>query len=305
MNDEDLAVVKALDDGSLYACATLVEELLTFPNVDDAHLLISRDRNGEPTGYVPVGLYAEGRLSSYIPAIPSSPPISPTYTPGAANVIADLDNLLAKTIGYFDVDVIADFAVSYLEETASAYCLSLPEYLSYLSSSRRKDFKRKLKLAQHYEIIAGNLQDVQRAWPWMKSVWVKRGAYSHSHINRVLSWLNKIEATGRAEIKIDRYLLSGVPVGINCCVIHEYKGAYQIDDYLTWFDVDKAPGLGIVSAINNLTNHQYFGIRYNLGLPGFYGHTFEGHDYKWHVFPEAIRLKQSIINIKPKVGRAS
>ena len=305
MNDEDLAVVEALDDGSLYACSTLIEELLTFPNVTNARLLISRDRHGAATGYVPIGLYAEGKLASYIPAIPSSPPISPTYTPGAANVIADLDKLLAKHIGYFDVDIVGYLAVSYLEETASAYCLSLTDYLSYLSASRRKDFKRKLKQAERYEIVSGDLRDVLRAWPWMKSVWVKRGAYSHAHINRVLSWLNKIEATGRAQIKVDRYLLNGVPVGINCCVIHQYQGAYHIDDYLTWFDVEKAPGLGIISAINNLTNSQYQGIRYNLGLPGFYGHTFEGHDYKWHLFPEAIRLKQSIINIQPSIEQVS
>ncbi|MCK5918373.1 MAG: hypothetical protein KAG34_08100, partial [Cocleimonas sp.] len=151
-----------------------------------------------------------------------------------------------------------------------------------------------------YQIEAGDLNDVIKAWSWMKAIWEKRGAYDSEHIRRVVRWLSEIQATGRATMKVDQYLLDGKPIGVNCCVIHNYKGITHVDDYLTWYDASVASGLGIVSAINNLTNPKYYGARYNLGLPGFYGNTFSGHEYKWDVFPESIRLSQSIVNIKPE-----
>ncbi|MCK5918374.1 MAG: hypothetical protein KAG34_08105, partial [Cocleimonas sp.] len=148
LTNEELAVIHALDDGSLYAASNLIEELFSYPYLSDSRLLVSRDEHGKPTGYIPLGLYSsnEGQLlASYIPAIPASPPISPTYTPGAENVIRNLDQLLDETTTYFDVDVVSQHDFSYFEETASAYCMPLDKYLPYLSTSRRKDFKRKLK----------------------------------------------------------------------------------------------------------------------------------------------------------------
>jgi hypothetical protein len=300
LTDDDLAIINALDDGSLYATPNLIEELFSYPYLSDSYLLVSRDEKGKPTGYIPLGLYSDYNnrlMASYIPAIPPSAPISPTYTPGAENVIANLWQLLDKTVTYFDVDVVADHDFSDLEETASGYCLSLEQYLSYLSSSRRKDFKRKLKMAKKYQIEQGSLNDVVQAWPWMQAIWEKRGAYDSDHINRVMRWLHEIEASGRATMKIDKYLLDDQCIGINCCVIHSYQGITHIDDYLTWYDASLATGLGIVSAIYNLTNPIYCGDRYNLGLPGFYGNTFSGHEYKWDIFPKSIRLSQSIINL--------
>jgi len=306
MNDNERAIVELLDDGTLYAAPNLIEELFNYPDLSDSYLLVSRDQKGVPTGYIPIGINRMGTIASYIPAIPPSPPISPTYTPGAAHVIADLENLLERSILYFDVDVVPRHSErSYLEETASAYCLSIDEYLSQLSKSRRKDFKRKLKVAKKYEVIEGTLDDVQAGWSWMKAVWKKRGAYDKEHIGRVLNWLREIEKTARATMKIDKYLLDGKPVAVNCCVIHEFHGDIHIDDYLTWYDAEVVSGLGIVTAINNLTNPKYKGARYNLGLPGFYGKTFAGHEYKWAIIPESIRLHQSIINIQAEIGLVS
>jgi hypothetical protein len=300
LTNNDLAVINALDDGTLYAAPNLVEELFSYPYLTDSRLLVSYNGHGEPTGYIPLGLYSssDGLMASYIPAIPASPPISPTYTPGAENVIADLHQLLEGDFTYFDVDVVAQHKFSHLEETASAYCLPLNNYLSNLSTSRRKDFKRKLKIAKRYQIEAGDLKDVLNAWAWMKTVWEKRGAYDSEHVRRVVRWLGEIQTSGRATMKVDKYLLDGKPVGVNCSVIHNYRGITHIDDYLTWYDASLASGLGIVSAINNLTNPKYYGARYNLGLPGFYGSTFAGHEYKWDIFPQSIRLSQSIVNIE-------
>lgn len=299
LTDEELKIVNELDDGTLYAAPNLVEELFSYPYIIDSCLLVNRDDQGKPTGYIPLGLYsnnANGLMASYIPAIPPSPPISPTYTPGAESVLKNLETLLSETLTYFDVDVVADHAFSNLEDTASAYGLPLDEYLSYLSTSRRKDIKRKLKTAQKYQIEQGSLKDILNAWSWMRSVWEKRGAYDSEHVRRVMRWLTEIECSGRAIMKIDNYLLDGKPVGVNCCVIHNYRGVTHIDDYLTWYDTSLASGLGIISAVNNLTNPSYYGARYNLGLPGFYGKTFSGHEYKWHIFPKCIRLNQSIVN---------
>ncbi|HFC93316.1 MAG TPA: hypothetical protein ENJ51_10955 [Leucothrix mucor] len=308
LTNEELAVIDALDDGTLYAASNLVKELFSYPYLSDSRLLVSRNAQGQPTGYIPLGLYAsnEGQLiASYIPAIPASPPISPTYTPGAENVIANLDQLLDETATYFDVDVVAQHDFSYFEETASAYCMPLDKYLPYLSTSRRKDFKRKLKNANKYQIEAGDLNDVLNAWSWMKQVWEKRGAYDSDHVRRVVRWLSEIQASGRAIMKVDKYMLNGKTVGVNCCVIHHYYGITHIDDYLTWYDASIASGLGIVSAINNLTDPNYYGARYNLGLPGFYGKTFGGHEYKWDIFPENIRLSQSIVNLDPELSAES
>ena len=306
MNDDDLAIVELLDDGTLYAAPNLIKELLSYPDLSDSYLLVSRDSDDIPTGYIPVGINTRGTMASYIPAIPPSPPISPTYTPGASNVIEDLENLLDQSILYFDVDVIpSNCQQSYLEETASAYCLSKEDYLAELSKSRRKDFRRKLKAAGRYKIEEGNLDDVQDAWAWMKAVWEKRGAYDKEHIKRVINWLREVEVTGRAVMKVDKYLLNGKPVAVNCCVIHNYHGDTHIDDYLTWYDAEAASGLGIVTAINNLTNPKYINARYNLGLPGFYGTTFDGHQYKWDLIPESIRLHQSIVNIQAEISSVS
>jgi hypothetical protein len=301
LTDEELKIINGLDDGTLYAAPNLVEELFSYPYLSDSCLLVSRDHHGKPTGYIPLGLYSDsinGTVASYIPAIPASPPISPTYTPGAKNVIENLGELLDDTVTYFDVDVVAHHDFSNLEETASAYGLPLETYLSYLSTSRRKDFKRKLKTAKKYQIEAGSLKDILNAWSWMRAVWEKRGAYDSEHIRRVMRWLTEIENSGRAVMKIDNYLLDGKSVGVNCCVIHNYHGIIHIDDYLTWYNTSVASGLGIISAINNLTNPSYYGARYNLGLPGFYGKTFSGHEYKWDIFPKSIRLKQSIVDIR-------
>ena len=305
LTEDDLATINALDDGSLYAAPNLIDELFSYPYLSDSCLLVSRDETGKPTGYIPVGLYSDydnKLMASYIPAIPPSAPISPTYTPGAEHVIANLSHLLRESVTYFDVDVVADHGFSNLEETASAYCLSLAQYFSYLSSSRRKDFKRKLKIAEKYQIEQGSLDDVLQAWPWMRLVWEKRNAYDRAHVNRVMNWLHAIETSGRATLKVDKYRLNGKYVGVNCCVIHHYKGVTHIDDYLTWYDVSLAPGLGIVSAINNFTNPLYKGDRYNLGLPGFYGKTFNGHEYKWDVIPQPLRLSQSIVNLDIVMG---
>ncbi len=306
LTNEELAVIHALDDGTLYAASNLVEELFSYPYLSDSRLLVSRNAHGQPTGYIPLGLYSsnEGQLiASYIPAIPASPPISPTYTPGAENVIKNIDQLLDETATYFDVDVVAQHDFSYFEETASAYCMPLDKYLSYLSTSRRKDFKRKLKSANKYQIEAGDLKDVLNAWSWMKQVWEKRGAYDSDHVRRVVRWLSEIQASGRAIMKVDKYVLDGKTVGVNCCVIHHYHGITHVDDYLTWYDASIASGLGIISAVNNLTHSKYYGARYNLGLPGFYGKTFGGHEYKWDIFPESIRLSQSIVNVEPESSK--
>lgn len=297
MNGEDLAIVEALDDGTLYADPNLIKEMFTYPYLQKAYLLVSYDYLNNPTGYIPVGV-SDNHLVSYIPAIPPSAPVCPTYTPGAVNVLRDLSTLIEGDCVYFDVDVVADTELSSQEETASAICLPLEDYLQHLSSSRRKDIKRKLKQATKLSITSGNLDDILLAWPWMKAVWQRRNQYDIEHVNRVLSWLNVIQKSGRATVKIDKYMLNDQMVGINCCVLHDFHGTLHCDDYLTWFDAEQASGLGIVSAVNNLCNSLYQGVRYNLGLPGFYGQTFEGHEYKWHVIPKTLRLTQSIVSIK-------
>jgi hypothetical protein len=297
MNDEDLAIIQSLDDGTLYADPNLITEMFTYPYLSESFLLVSYDYFGSPTGYIPVGV-SESKLISYIPAIPPSAPVCPTYTPGAANVLRDLSSLINDDYVYFDVDVVADTELSSQEETASAICLPLEKYLKHLSSSRRKDIKRKLKRTSQLSIVSGNLDDILTAWPWMQATWEKRNQYDVEHVNRVLSWLNVIQKSGRATLKIDKYMLNGKMVGVNCCVLHFFHGMLHCDDYLTWYDIEQASGLGVVSAVNNLSNRHYQGARYNLGLPGFYGKTFEGHEYKWHVIPKTLRLTQSIVNIK-------
>lgn len=179
MTHDDLAVINALDDGSLYAAPNLIEELFNYPYLSETLLLVSRDAQGVPTGYLPLGIHPNGKIISYIAAIPSSPPISPTYTPGALNVMMDLGNLLENPLTYFDVDVVADFSFAHYEYTASAYCLTRENYLAGLSRSRRKDVRRKLKVFDRYDRIEGDLRDVLRGWPWMKRVWTARGGFAY------------------------------------------------------------------------------------------------------------------------------
>ncbi len=302
MDNDELAIIECLDDGTLYADPLLIEDMFNYPHLADAYLLVSRDFRGNPTGYIPVGVSDDERIISYIAAIPPSAPVCPTYTPGAENVLRDLQGLLDGSYIYFDVDVVADTASSQQEETASAMCLPLDQYLIYLSPSRRKDIKRKLRKSSQFKIEQGDLNNVWQAWPWMKTTWELRNQYDSEHVTRVLSWLATIGESSRATLKVDKYMLDGQMVGVNCCVLHDFHGVLHCDDYLTWFDPEKAPGLGIISSVKNLTDPRHRCARYNLGLPGFYGETFEGHEYKWNLIPKAIRLTQSIINIK--VGAA-
>lgn len=74
-----------------------------------------------------------------------------------------------------------------------------------------------------------------------------------SHINRVLRWLKAVETSSRALLNVTLYQRNGEFVGVNCCVVYR-------DDYLTWYDTHKASGLGIASAINNLTDVSYLGV---------------------------------------------
>ena len=298
MNNEDLAILDLLDDGTLYADPLLIQDMFSYPHLADAYLLVSRDPMGNPTGYIPVGVSDDETIISYIAAIPPSAPVCPTYTPGAENVLQELPRIVNGSYIYFDVDVVSEVAGARQEETASAMCLPLEEYLTYLSPSRRKDIKRKLKKSSQFEIESGGLKDVWQAWPWMQATWELRQQYDSEHVSRVLSWLAAIDKSGRAVLKVDKYSLNGQMVGVNCCVLHDFHGVRHCDDYLTWYDVEKASGLGIISSVKNLTDARNKGVRYNLGLPGFYGQTFEGHEYKWDLIPKGIRLTQSIVNIQ-------
>ncbi len=297
MNNEESKVVKQLDDGTLYAAPTVIEELFKYPDMENARLLISRNGNGEATGYLPVGnfMWNPADVLSYIPAMSNSPPISATYTPGAEHVLAELST------PYIDNDIVADFDLCFAKQvaTASAYSLPFDEYWKLLSPSRRKDFRRKLNIADQFTIRAGNLNDIKRAWPWMQQIWEQRGRFGSTpyevYLQETLSWLNTLQHTQRATLKVDCYLQRNRLVGVNCCVIHQYAGKYHCDDYLTWYDPEIASGLGIASAIKNLTHPEMIGFRYNLGTPGFLDNTYGGHEYKWHIIPKSIRLTQSVL----------
>ena len=301
MNKKELNVIKQLDDGSLYADTLLIEELFRYPDMRQPHLLISYDEQGNASGYLPVGHYyratEKGEISTYIAAMPNSPAISATYPPGAENI---LNNMSPP---YFDSDTVAYFRCSQQQATASITCLPLNRYWIFLSPSRQKDFRRKLKKAEKFTIQHGNLDDIRTAWQWMEEIWDERdgrfGSTPYSeYLETTLSWLKVLEKSLRTNLKIDKYMLDGKMVGINCCAIHRYKNRTHCDDYLTWYNPELASGLGIVSILNNIKNPALAGFRYNLSNPGINGFVQEGHQYKWDVIPEPLRLTQSVISIR-------
>jgi hypothetical protein len=85
-------------------------------------------------GYLPVGYYygshTAGYILSYIASMPNSPPVSPTYTPGAEIILQNMEQ------PYFDSDVVADFDYTQQQPTASLYGISLQHYWRFLSISR-------------------------------------------------------------------------------------------------------------------------------------------------------------------------
>jgi len=304
MNKKELAIIKQLDNGTLYAAPSLVEKSCSFYDEEETRLLLSYDKDGNINGYIPVRYGDpdeddEERVYSYL--LRSAPSISATYTPGAEHV---LPHIIEETPFYMDEDIVEDFDYSDLKigwhmPTASAYCLELESYLSLLSTSRRKDFRRKLKAAELYTIVEGSLDDIKAARPWVehrRSVISECSENTMKHISNIIEWLSAIDKLQRAKLKVDKYLLDGVMVGVNCCVVHTYGKHIHCDDYLTWHDPIKSAGLGIVSAIKNITNPEMRGVRYNMGTPTYYGgDTLSGFAYKWDLIPESIRLKQSII----------
>ncbi len=297
LSQEQLQLIRSLDDGSLYADPEVVSQLFRYPDMYGARLLISRNPQGQPDGYLPVGhFYADGTLS-YIAAMPNSPAVSPTYTPGAARILRHM------RAPYFDSDVVpAPGTPAHLQvRTASAYGLPLTEYLHTLSTKRRKDFRRKLKIARQYEMVKGDLADLRKAEDWLRAIWDSRGTafgdtpYS-AYLDYTLAWLAALDRSPRATVHIKRYRINYFTVGINCYVTHEYQGRMHCDDYLTWYDPAQASGLGIVSAINNLTHPQHQGYRYNLGNPGTHK-AHAHHAYKFDLLPPELRLTQSVLQL--------
>ena len=292
----DLQIIKDLDDGSLYASPLLVQKLMSYPGLRNARLLVSYDSHDKPNGYLPVGqCYADHTLS-YIAAMPNSPPVSPTYTPGAQFVLRDL------RFPYFDTDLVSDYSIVQQYSTASAYGLSLENYLALLSPSRQKDIRRKLKQLAKLQISHGTLIDIARARPWLMQVWSTRHTPTQlldqaAYARTTLAWLAAVQHSGRATLKIERYHLGNELLGINCCVLHYYRGRLHCDDYLTWYDPQKASGLGIASSVRNLTNPFFLGARYNLGNPGV-GGVHPRHAYKFDVLPPEIRLTQAVFDTR-------
>ena len=300
MNTEELKIVKQLDDGSLYADPLLIEEMFRYTDMHHPRLQIHRNEKGQAVGYLPVGYYygspSSGYTLSYIASMPNAPSISPTYTPGAEIILQNMEQ------AYFDSDVVADFNCTQQQPTASLYGISLQRYWQFLSTSRQKDLKRKLRKAQRFNIQSGNLADVRNAWHWMQQIWDQRdGRFGNTsyekYLETTLSWLSVLEKSQRANLKIDKYRLGNRVVGINCCAIHHYNHRYHCDDYLTWYDPDIASGLGIASAIKNFTNPDLASARYNLSTPSINGKTIRGHQYKWDIIPETLRLTQSVMAI--------
>ena len=123
MNKEELRIIKQLDNGSLYADPLIIEELFRYPDMRQPHLLVSHDNKGKPSAYLPVGYYYgenNGRRPlTYIAAMPNSPAISATYPPRAEQILCKMSQ------PYFDSDIVADFACSNQQATASIICLSL------------------------------------------------------------------------------------------------------------------------------------------------------------------------------------
>jgi hypothetical protein len=289
---KELQLIRDLDDGSLYAEAAVISALFTYPYMLQPRLLVAYDPYGRVEGYLPVGqFYRDGRLS-YIAAMPNSPPVSPTYPPGAEHVLRNI------RFPYFDSDVVSRIPWCEQYMTASAYGLPLRTYLEHLSVPRRKDFRRKLKRAERYHCTPGSLQDVRQAWVWMERIWEQRqgefGAVSYAdYLTLLLDWLSLLERSERAKVIITRYELQGQFVGVNCLVRHRYRNQWHCDDYLTWYNPDLASGLGIISSIKNLTSPDYRGCRYNMGTPGING-VHPRHAYKMTLIPEKLRLTQAV-----------
>lgn len=293
---KELQILKNLDDGSLYASPMLVQQLLRYPGMRNARLFLSFDYQGQPDGYLPVGQCYSDDTYTYVAAMPHSPAISPTYTPGAAQVLKRL------RLSYFDTDVVSYNPSFRQEPTASAYCLPLENYLPLLSPRRREDIRRKLKTLASFSITPGKLVDIVEARPWLMEIWAERFSPielkdQDAYARVTISWLAAVQHSGRAILKIDRYQLNGKTVGINCCVLHHYQGRMHCDDYLTWYDPKLASGLGVASAVHNLTNPYLLGSRYNLGNPGV-GGTHPRHVYKLNLLPPALRLTQAVFDTR-------
>lgn len=302
---KELQILKDLDDGSLYASPMLVQQLLRYPGMRNPRLFLSFDYHGQADGYLPVGQCYSDDTYTYIAAMPHSPAISPTYTPGATQVLKRL------RLAYFDTDVVSYDPNFRQDPTASAYGLPLEKYLKLLSPSRRTDIRRKLTKLAKFSIIPGRLVDIVEARPWLMQVWAERFTPTElkdqdAYARVTLSWLAAVQHSGRAVLKIDRYQLNGKMVGINCCVLHHYRGRLHCDDYLTWYDPQLASGLGITSAVRNLTDPYLLGSRYNLGNPGV-GGTHPRHVYKLNLLPPSLRLTQAVFDTRRRyqINRAT
>ncbi len=294
LSRDDFNIVKALDDGSLYAEPNVVSALFNYPDMLSPQLSIAYDDQSRAVGYLPIGqFYADG-TRSYIAAMPNSPPISPTYTPGAEYVLWNMSP------PYFDTDIVSGIGFHQCP-TASAHVLPLTSYLGLLSAPRRKDMRRKLKKANAYRIEAGTLKDVRNAWEWMTGIWDQRGDRFGTtpydvYLDMTIEWLEVLQHSTRTTLKIDKFILDGQVVGVNCCVIHRYRNRTHCDDYLCWYDPERASGLGITSAVRNLTHPDMQGYRYNLGNPGV-NQVHTGHEYKMAVIPKVLRLNQAVFHL--------
>lgn len=296
LSAKELQIIKSLDDGSLYASPMLVQQLLRYPGMRNPRLFLSFDYHGQANGYLPVGQCYSDETYTYIAAMPQSPAISPSYPPGAVQVLKRL------RLAYFDTDIVSDDPSFRQEPTASAYGLALDSYLQLLSPSRRTDIRRKLKKLNAFTISSGSLLDVVAARPWLIELWAERLSAAELldqdiYARVTIAWLAAVQHSGRASLKIDRYQLQGKTVGINCCVLHRYQGRLHCDDYLTWYDPQLASGLGIMSAVRNLTNPLLLGSRYNLANPGV-GGIHPRHLYKLNLLPASIRLTQAVFDTR-------
>ena len=291
LSHDDLNIIKALDNGSLYAEPDVVNALFDYPDMMAPKLSLAYNDQNKVIGYLPTGQFYTDGTRTYIAAMPNSPPISPTYTPGAEYV---LWNMLPP---YFDTDVVGGVGLRQ-KPTASAHVLPLSRYLSMLSAQRRKDMRRKLRQANDYRIETGTLQDVRKAWAWMTDIWDQRGdRFGNTpydvYLDMTMAWLEVLQNSARTTLKIDKFILNGDVVGVNCYVIHRYRNRMHCDDYLCWYDPKRASGLGITSAVRNLTHRDMQGYRYNLGNPGV-NQVHIGHEYKMTVIPEVLRLNQTV-----------
>lgn len=298
---KELQILKDLDDGSLYASPMLVQHLLRYPGLRNPRLFLSFDYHGKADGYLPVGQCYYDDTYTYIAAMPNSPCISPSYPPGAERVLKRL------RLAYLDTDVVSDDPTFTQEPTASAYGLPLERYLALLSPSRRTDIRRKLKKLSTFTIAPGTLVDLVAARPWLMEVWAERCSPDElldqdAYARTTISWLAAVQHSGRAILKIDRYQLNGKMLGINCCVLHSYKGRMHCDDYLTWYDPKLASGLGITSVVRNLTDPYLINHRYNLANPGV-GGTHPRHVYKLNLLPASIRLTQAVLDTRNLYSR--